>query len=82
MDAVEEYTKDDELATDVFTFILSKFSHIFCIKIRVKNIPKTPNCEWFYGLTIESYNNKKKMITWSENRVINTLLSLLQTLYA
>lgn len=24
----------------------------------------------------------KKMITWSENRVINTLLSLLQTLYA
>lgn len=45
MDAVEEYTKDDELATDVFTFILSKFSHIFCIKIRVKKIPKTPNCE-------------------------------------
>lgn len=45
MDAVEEYTKDDELATDVFTFILSKFSHIFCIKIRVKNVPKTPNCE-------------------------------------
>lgn len=42
MDVVEEYTKDNELDIGDFTFILSKCSHIFSIKIKVKNKQQTP----------------------------------------